>query len=99
MKSIWIAWESQRRNESLARALGAELFEFGYSGSGMTRYFILTRETLMTLREQNPDLIFTQNPSIALSFLVVLWVKLLRLESKVVVDCHNAGVYLNTFQH
>ncbi len=92
MDSIWITWEVQRRNRSLASALGAELIEFDYKGSRVSRYALLTRKTLAVLYRANVDIVFVENPSIVLSTLVVLWGKFSRSQSKIVIDCHNCGI-------
>jgi glycosyltransferase involved in cell wall biosynthesis len=98
MDSIWITWEVQRRNRSLASALGAELIEFDYKGSRMSRYALLTRKTLTALYRANVDIVFVENPSIVLSTLVVLWGKFSRSQSKTVIDCHNCGIVPKHFK-
>ncbi len=98
MNSIWVTWEIQRRNRSLATVLGSRLYEFDYHGARLTRYFVLTRKTLAVLRENTVDVVFVQNPSIILATLAVLWKRFNPSVSKLVIDCHNAGIYPKRFQ-
>lgn len=98
MKSIWITWELQRRNRSLSRVLGADLYEFDYSGTRLTRYFVLTRKTLAILRENAAEVVFVQNPSIILATLAAIWRRFNPSKGKLVIDFHNAGLYPKHFK-
>lgn len=98
MDSVWITWEVQRRNRSLASALGAELIEFDYHGSRLSRYALLTSKTLGVLARADVDIVFVENPSIVLSTLVVAWGKLSSSPSKIVIDCHNCGIFPRHFK-
>lgn len=98
MKSIWLTWEIQRRNKSLSRSLGAELYELSYEGHRLSRYINLTAKTLRILSDAKPDVVFAQNPSIVLAFLVVLYGKIKKSKCKVIIDCHNVGVYPGRLQ-
>lgn len=89
--SIWITWEHQVRNRSMAKALGCELFEYNLKGSRITRYVKLTLTTLLVLRSKKPKIVFHQNPSIALTFLLIIVKK--PFGFKTVMDCHNAGAF------
>jgi glycosyltransferase involved in cell wall biosynthesis len=92
MSAIWVTWEIQRRNRSLARALGAELHEMIHRGGALARYCALSWRTFRLVRRRKPQIIYYQNPSLILSaFLATL--KFLRLtRAKLVGDFHNAGV-------
>ncbi len=64
----------------------------------MSRYALLTRKTLAVLYRTNVDIVFVENPSIVLSTLIVLWGKLSRTQSKIVIDCHNCGIFPKHFK-
>lgn len=89
-KIIWITWESQIRNKSMTSLLGVPLFEI-LSGKGrLARYAECIRRTLAVLRDQKPDVVVCQNPSLVLTIL------LLRLRRvfgfRLVIDAHFGGV-------
>jgi glycosyltransferase involved in cell wall biosynthesis len=93
MSSIWLTWEVQRRNRSLADAVGATLHELLYSGNAIARYCVLTLRTLRVIRRAKPRVIYYQNPSLVLSALLAT-LKFLRVtRAKLVGDFHNAGVH------
>lgn len=87
---IWVAWETQRRNATLSRALGCSLFEFDLPYRGTLRYITATLLTLMTFLRESPGLIFVQSPSMVLATLAVSYGKVFRIP--VVVDSHNAAI-------
>lgn len=89
-----MTWEKQRRNVSMSSSLGAILFEVVYEDfPAFLRYiFSLTRTVNIVIRER-PDVLVVQNPSILLSFFVVL-IHITRIFNfKLVVDAHNAGIF------
>lgn len=88
---VWISWEIQRRNRSLSRKFGARLYEINVRHNRVVRYFISIVRTIRALREENPIMIFAQNPSVVLAWLCVFYGKLCQIP--VVVDAHNAGIY------
>lgn len=90
-KRIWITWETQRRNRTLSRELGARLFEFDLKANRYARYLIAFGKTLAVFIKERPAQIFVQNPSLVLSFIAVSYGQLLNIP--VIVDAHNAGVY------
>lgn len=90
-KRVWITWESQRRNHTLSKALGAKLFQFDIKLNRLLRYPLALLKTLATFVKQRPDLIFAQNPSIVLAFFAANYGKLFGIP--VVIDAHNAGVF------
>ncbi|HVX40525.1 MAG TPA: hypothetical protein VHB25_13215 [Gemmatimonadaceae bacterium] len=93
MSAIWITWEKQRRNRSMAAAVGATLHEMDYPGARLTRYWMLGRRTVRLIRESRPTTVFFQNPSMALAALVAT-LKFLKLtHARTIGDFHNAGVY------
>jgi glycosyltransferase involved in cell wall biosynthesis len=97
MKMAWITWESQVRNRSLSRSVGAELFELAEDKPRLLRYFLLTLKTIPILFRKKYKVIFTQNPSIFLSLLNVLAAK---ITGKIaIVDAHNSGIYPASGKH
>ena len=93
MRAIWITWERQRRNKSMAEALGADLHEFSSTGGRLSRYLTLSKQTLKLMSTTKPDVVFFQNPSLILAALIALSRKLFFRQIKIVGDYHNAGVY------
>lgn len=89
--AIWVTWENQTRNRSLASLLGIPLYEIVSERKGAMRYAESLFKTFRVIRSKKPDIIFSQNPSIVLSFCCVLFKKL--LSYTVVVDEHNAGLF------
>ena len=87
---IWITWETQRRNQNLAKAFNARFIQFDYVASRMMRYLVLPFKTLFAFMIARPRIIFSQNPSLVLAFIAVLYRKL--ADIKVIVDAHNAGI-------
>jgi hypothetical protein len=93
MPAIWLTWEVQRRNRSLAQALGATLHEMLYKGNAVARYCALVWRTWRLIRRVKPRVIYYQNPSLVLSALLAT-LKFLRLtNARLVGDFHNAGVH------
>lgn len=88
---IWVSWESQRRNHTLSKALGAELFQFDISLNRVMRYFLSLSLTISTFFRERPTLIFVQNPSLILAFFSVYYGRVFKVP--VVVDAHNAGLF------
>ena len=87
---LWITWEIQRRNRSLSSALHADLHELISARSGLRRYLDLVRRTIRLLRQERPQIVFAQNPSIVLAVTAVMmsWLMGYRL----IIDAHNAGL-------
>lgn len=93
-KSIWITWENQRRNREISHALGIKLFELSEIDkikNKLKKYLSGTIKTLIILIQERPGLVVCQNPSIVLSFLLVLIKSFTNI--KVCVDAHNAGLF------
>jgi glycosyltransferase involved in cell wall biosynthesis len=91
--AIWFTWEKQRRNRSMAKAVGARLEELEFKGGTLARYWALGRKTFGIVRREKPATIYFQNPSIVLATLIVT-MKVLRLTRATIVgDYHNAGVH------
>jgi glycosyltransferase involved in cell wall biosynthesis len=87
---IWITWETQRRNQNLAKAFNARFIQFDYAANRILRYLVLPFKTISAYRKTRPRLIFSQNPSLVLAFLTILYGKFKGI--KIIVDSHNAGI-------
>lgn len=87
---VWVTWERQRRNSSLASALGARLFEFDFHGSRPARYLRAIPATVWTIARMRPRVLIVQNPSMVLALLGVALSRLARF--RLIVDAHNAGL-------
>jgi hypothetical protein len=92
VSAIWITWEHQRRNRSMATKLGARLYEMGYAGSRLGRYLRLILRTLRVVFREQPDIVYFQNPSIVLASLMALLRGLRLIRARTIGDFHNAGV-------
>ncbi|WP_412535862.1 glycosyltransferase [Marinobacter sp. MIT932201] len=88
---LWITWERQPRNRSMANRLKADLEEVVVEKSRIQRYALSIVKTVLIINRVQPRILFVQNPSIVLSFIAVF----LRIyfNYKLVVDQHNAGIY------
>jgi glycosyltransferase involved in cell wall biosynthesis len=93
MRAIWITWERQRRNRSMAAALGASLHELEYQGNALARYATLAWRTLRLVRQCQPEVIYYQNPSLVLAAFIATLKMLGLTRAKTVGDFHNAGVF------
>lgn len=91
MKKIWITWEKHRRTSELISALpGVKLFQLEMESPTLIRYPCLLYKTIVIVLRERPELVIVQNPSIALTFFMVTFGKL--LVRHIVVDAHNAGL-------
>lgn len=88
---IWITWETQRRNRTLSAMVNARLYELDLHLPAWRRYPQSVWKTLVILSREKPQIIFAQNPSIVLAYLVVIYANL--FGRKVVIDAHNAGLF------
>jgi len=88
--AMWLTWEHQRRNISIANALAIPLFEFDIKGNPLKRYVQALFETYRALRRERPALIFVQNPSLILTLATLAYGAIERVP--VVVDAHNAAL-------
>jgi glycosyltransferase involved in cell wall biosynthesis len=94
MNKIWITWEDQRRNREISSALNVTLYEFpeiDRIANLIRKYMLGIWQTLKVLWREKPAVVFAQNPSIVLSFLVVLLRCLFRYQ--VIIDAHNVGLF------
>lgn len=89
-KSIWITWERQLRNRSLAVRLGIPLIEVNLPKIRVPRYLLGIIKTTWVLFKFKPDLVVSQNPSIILCVLLLILKPIMRY--KLVIDAHYGGV-------
>lgn len=88
--AVWITWENQIRNHSMARNLGINLHEFIYKGNRICRYWHGVIKTVSLLVRLRPGIVFSQNPSVVLN--VLLWSLKNVLKYKHVIDAHYVGI-------
>lgn len=92
-KAVWITWERQQRNRSMARELEAELYEIVHGTGRLRRYARCMLDTLKVVRRDRPAVIFFQNPSVVLGLWLVILARMgLTRGAALVGDFHNAGV-------
>lgn len=88
--AIWITWENQVRNKSMAAALEVPVYAIDLNGNRLVRYLISSIETVILLFKNRPKVVFTQNPSIVLNYLLLILRPFLKY--KLICDLHFIGV-------
>jgi len=89
-QALWITWESQPRNRSMARALGVPLHELLFTGPRARRHLGATIATLRLLARERPSVVFASNPSLVLTFLLLACRRLFGFSF--VSDAHYGGI-------
>lgn len=89
-EKIWITWENQLRNRSMASLLGARLYTYVHRGSRLARYVVCTARTINTIRVEKPQVVFASNPSIVLACILIVARVFFRY--RLVSDAHYGGV-------
>ncbi len=89
--AIFITWENQRRSVELSRSLGIPIYIitpriFRYN-LRILRYLECTFHTLDILINEQPKLLFVQNPSLILAVVAVLFKKIFKY--RLIVDRHS----------
>jgi glycosyltransferase involved in cell wall biosynthesis len=89
---LWVSWQDHRRSRSLARALGAELYELTHTVGRprLVRYALNIRHTVRLLWKRRPATMICQHPSFVLALLAILLRPLLGY--RLGLDAHNAGL-------
>ncbi|MBJ6727567.1 glycosyltransferase family protein [Geomesophilobacter sediminis] len=87
---VWITWENQVRNESMSRVLNARLFVITDHGNRLARYLRCGWRTVAVLKQEQPAVVFAQNPSIVLILLLLVLRPLFGFT--LVSDAHYVGV-------
>jgi glycosyltransferase involved in cell wall biosynthesis len=88
--ALWISWNSHRRTTGLCAAWDLPLHIIRSSRKGLGRWIEQTVDTLRLLRHEKPEILFVQNPSLALTVLATVARRLFGYY--LVVDAHNEGV-------
>lgn len=88
--AIWLTWENQIRNKSMSSMLGANLHVFVYEGNRIIRYIFCIINTFNILLKERPQIVFAQNPSILLIYLLIVAKFLFRY--KLISDAHYVGI-------
>lgn len=91
VERVWLTWEIQRRNRTLSSKLNANLYEITANGPRWKRYPFQIFRTLKILSRTKPSFIFSQNPSLLLTALAVVYGKI--SNSTIIVDAHNSGIF------
>lgn len=89
-KILWITWETQVRNRSMASALQIPLFVVLSGGSRLRRYASCIRRTFSIVRKEGPKVIICQNPSLILTLFLLSMRKWMGF--RLAVDAHFGGV-------
>jgi len=88
--AIWLTWENQMRNKSMASAFGIPLHVIDYKGKRLIRYIVCMKRTLMILLYERPKVVFAQNPSIVLNYFLLLLRPIFRYSF--ISDAHFGGI-------
>lgn len=86
---IWISWERQRRNRTLAAALNVPLNELTHEGGRIARWSSLCWRTWRLLRRTRPAILYVQLPSLLLGLIALLHRATVSPRPLLVVDVHN----------
>lgn len=89
-KIVWITWENQVRNRSMTSHLGVPLFAILSAKARMARYAQCISRTVEVLRDQKPDVVVCQNPSLILTALLLSLRRVFGF--KLAIDAHFGGV-------
>jgi glycosyltransferase involved in cell wall biosynthesis len=88
--SLWISWNTHRRTTGLCAAWDLPLHIIRSNRTGLGRWVEQAVDTLRLLRHEKPEILFVQNPSLALTVLATVARRLFGYY--LVVDAHNEGV-------
>ena len=88
--ALWIAWSFHRRTQGLCEAFELPLYIVQSRFTGPLRWIELALKTLRLLVKARPGTLFVQNPSLALTTLVLTCRPVFGYF--LVVDAHNEGV-------
>lgn len=91
-KAIWITWERQTRNSSMAELLEAEYCELISKYKGIVRYVELTIKTIRLIMKNQTKVIYFQNPSVVLGIVCTIAKILFGNRFVVVGDFHNCAL-------
>lgn len=88
-KAIWVTWEKQRRSIELASVLGVEIHILTDNDRlpRFARYIFLSIRTMLLLICLKPQIVFAQNPSMILAFLLCISKDI--FEFRLIIDRHS----------
>lgn len=87
---IWITWEKQIRNKSMAYNLDIELYEVIINANRLMRYPKSIIGTLRIIQSRSPKIVIAPNPSIVLGYFLLLIKKYFNF--LLITDAHYGGV-------
>jgi glycosyltransferase involved in cell wall biosynthesis len=88
--ALWVSWNIHRRTTGLCAAWDLPLHIIRSERKGVRRWVEQAVDTLKLLRHHKPEILFVQNPSLALTVLAISTRRLFGYY--LVVDAHNEGV-------
>jgi glycosyltransferase involved in cell wall biosynthesis len=88
--ALWVSWNTHRRTTGLCAAWGVPLHVIRSKRNGLGRWIEQAADTHKLLRRHKPEILFVQNPSLALTVFAFLTRRLFGYY--LVVDAHNEGV-------
>ena len=91
MSRVWITWEQQRRNQTMAAAFDAKLILMDVAASRPVRYAICTVRTLHAIASNKPSVVFVQNPSFVLVVVAATVCSIAGIPF--VIDAHNSAIF------
>jgi len=91
MKKLWVTWEEQPRNESMANLLDVPLEKLESTLPKGVRHAVLFLETLALLIRTRPRYLFVQNPSLMLALEAVIFRPFFNYT--LIIDAHNGGLF------
>lgn len=86
-RGVWFSWEDHRRSRELSREFNVKYLPITCDMARVFRYPYLSILTIYYLLRNKPSLVFCQNPSIVLSFLLVMLKSIFGY--RLVVDRHS----------
>ncbi len=88
---LWVSWNVHRRTTGLCAAWNVPLRVLRSAHTNrLRRWFDLASKTVALLRRHRPEILFVQNPSLALSLFAIAMRRLFGFY--LVIDAHNEGV-------
>ncbi|WP_417536945.1 glycosyltransferase [Methylophaga sp.] len=89
-KCIFLTWEIHTRSRSVSRELGIPIFEVIHADFFFTRYYRSIVDTFRILKDERPDIVIFQNPSMILAVFLVIFALFVKLD--LIMDAHNAAI-------
>lgn len=86
-EEVWISWEDHRRSRELAQSLRVPFVPLTWDGPRWQRYLILSKRTVSLLLRKRFRVIYCQNPSVVLAFVLSVMKSLFGY--RLIVDRHS----------